>query len=199
MNKSIAASLVALLMAARADAAVDSRFDFDVLLDDQRVGSHSFLVERAADGTHKVTSTAAFDVKFLGFVAYRYRHQASERWAKGCLTQISSTTNDNGSRQQVSGPTQAGCVVTYAYWDPERLLPQRELLNPQTGAIERVQFDTMGEESIVVRGAVIRADRYRLRNGKLAIDLWYSKAGEWLQLDSTTSSKRKLRYRLRDR
>lgn len=199
MNKSFILLLVALLVAVSADAAVDSRFDFDVLLDDRRIGAHSFHVARDADGTHKVTSTAAFDVKFLGFVAYRYRHQATERWARGCLTQISSTTDDNGSRHQVTGPATTGCVVTYAYWDPQRLLQQHELLNPQTGAIDRVQFDAMGEESIMVRGAALRADRYRLRNGKLAIDLWYSKAGEWLQLDSTTDTKRMLRYRLRER
>ena len=88
-----------------------------------------------------------------------------------------------------------GCVVSYAYWDPERLLRQRELLNPQTGQFDPAKIESLGEETIAVRGAQVRADRYRLHGGKLVIDLWYSKSGEWLQLDSTTTSKRQLHYR----
>jgi Family of unknown function (DUF6134) len=199
MNRAITTFLVTLLVAASAGATVDTGFNFQVLLDDRPIGSHRFEIQRAADGAQVVTSTAAFDVKILGFVAYRYRHQATERWAQGCLAQINSTTNDNGRRHKVAHGGLDGCVITYAYWDPERLLRQRALLNPQTGIVDAVQVDAMGEESIVVRGAPVRADRYRLRNDKLVIDLWYSKAGEWLQLDSTTDSKRQLRYRLRDR
>ncbi len=205
---------LALLPVATAAAASDSGFDFDVLLDARPIGTHNFRIQLAADGMQQVSSVAEFDVKVLGVVIYRYRHQATERWEQGCLTQMQATTSDNGRQLRVTGEVRGGrfqviranqsvardgCVISYAYWDPARLLRQQELLNPQTGEFDAVQIESLGEERIDVSGAPTEADRYRLRNGKLAIDLWYSKAGEWLQLESTTDSKRLLRYRLRNR
>ena len=213
MRGSTPTLLISLLLAARAAVASDSHFDFEVLLDDRPIGTHRFDIQRDTDGTRQVSSAATFDVKVLGFVVYRYRHQAVERWAQGCLAQLEARTDDNGRNVLVAGDTRSdgafelrnetsrvardGCVISYAYWDPERLLNQRELLNPQTGDFDPVQIQPRGEETLVVRGAAVRANRYSLSNGKFVIDLWYSKSGEWLQLDSTTSSNRQLRYRLR--
>jgi hypothetical protein len=185
-----------LLLAAGAAPASETRIDFEVLLDSRSVGTHRFDIHRTADGTQQVSSVAAFDVKFLGLPLYRYRHQATERWTQGCLAQIDSSTDDNGRRLQLARRLREGCVSSYAYWDPQVLLRQRELLNPQTGELDQVQVEAMGEEMLMVRGAAQRADRFRLRSGKLVIELWYSKAGQWLQLQSTTDSNRQLRYRL---
>jgi Family of unknown function (DUF6134) len=185
-----------LLLISATAAASDSRIDFEVQLDARPVGTHSFDIKQAADGIYQIRSEAAFDVKFLGIVIYRYRHQATERWSQGCLTQIDSSTDDNGKRARVAKVLRDGCISSYAYWDPQRLLSQHELLNPQTGALDAVQIKPMGEEMLEVRGVPLRADRYQLRSSKLVIDLWYSKAGEWLQLVSTTESKQQLRYRL---
>jgi hypothetical protein len=195
MNASISTLFIALMLAARA-ALGDSRISFDVFLDAKPVGTHRFDILRAADGTQTISSVAAFDVKVLGFVAYEYRHEATEHWRRGCLVGIKSSTNDNGRALQVLREFRDACVTSYAYWDPARLLEQRELFNPQTGEFDRVKIESRGEEAVMVRGTPVRADRYRLDNGKLHIDLWYSKTGEWLQLDSTTPAKRKLRYRL---
>ncbi len=196
MNRSRATVFISLLLAAQA-AVASSSHEFEVLLDSRPIGTHRFDVQRGNDGTHQVTSVAAFDVKFLGFNAYRYRHQATERWSQGCLAQIDASTDDNGKRLRVARELRDNCVSSYAYWDREQLLKQRELLNPQTGEIDAVKFEAVGEETLTVRGASVRADRYRLRSEKFVIDLWYSKTGEWLQLDSSTESKRQLRYRLR--
>jgi hypothetical protein len=204
--------LAILLPASSVVSASNSYFDFDVFLDARPIGTHRFDIVRAPDGAHTVTSAAAFDVNILGFVAYSYRHQATESWARGCLVQIDASTNDDGQNLQVTGVERngrfqlgqvrspvyrEGCVTSYAYWDPQRLLHQRELLNPQTGRFDQVRIESLGEETLAIRGKSVPADRYRLHSGKLAIDLWYSKTGQWLQLDSTTSSKRQLRYRLR--
>jgi len=210
MHRLIATIPIVLLFAGQHASAGESHLEFDVHLDAKPIGAHRFDVVRAADGTHTVSSVADFDVRFFGIPAYRYRHRATERWGQGCLVQIEASTNDNGRSLQVAGGVRSGrfqlgqgkssvardgCVISYAYWDPARLLRQRELLNPQTGQFDAVQFESIGEEMLVVRGAQVRADRFRLRSEKFTIDLWYSKSGEWLQLDSTTSSNRKLRYR----
>jgi hypothetical protein len=195
MNASIPTLCIALMLATRVVAS-DTHLSFEVFLDAKPVGTHYFDVQRAADGTQAIRSVAAFDVKVLGFVAYRYRHEATEHWSQGCLVQMKSSTNDNGRALQVSRDFRDVCVTSYVYWDPARLLRQRVLFNPQTGELDPVLIESRGEEALVVHGLPVRADRYRLDNGKLVIDLWYSKTGEWLQLDSTTASNRKLRYRL---
>jgi hypothetical protein len=188
-------------------------YEFQVLLDDKPIGTHSFRVREESTSTRHVSSDASFDVRVLGITLYRYRHRAEERWQDGCLQGIEASTSDNGDRLVVRGakgtegfrldapanvPVRDPCISTYAYWDPSVLLEQTELLNPQTGKYDAVRVESLGEETVQRRGSAQPARRYRLRGEELTIDLWYSPTGEWLQLASTTSSKRRLLYRLRD-
>lgn len=185
---------------------------FEVLLDGKPVGTHDFHVSRAADGAREVRSEARFDVRMLGLTLYRYRHTAREQWNAGCLRRIDAETRDGGEQVAVQGELRNGrfelvrpvaraskssCLSSYAYWDPALLLAQRELLNPQTGAIDAVQFDALGEEVIAVQGTQRTARRHRLRGADLTIDLWYSPEGEWLQLASAVRGDRQLLYRRR--
>lgn len=185
---------------------------FEVLLDGKPVGVHEFHVSVAADGAREVRSDARFDVRMLGLTLYRYRHTAREQWNEGCLRRIDAETRDGGEQVAVRGELRNGrfelssplaatgaspCLSSYAYWDPALLLAQRELLNPQTGAIDAVRFEALGEEVILVKGMRRTARRHRLRGAGLAIDLWYSPDGEWLQLASVVRGDRQLLYRRR--
>lgn len=181
---------------------------FDVFLDQKPVGEQRFGIHRRGMQVTAVESVAAFEVRVIGIRAYRYRHQDSELWAGGCLQSIRASTDDNGSKLQVAGQRQGdafrldqpttqtlpACVVSYSYWDPVRLLKQQRLLNPQTGALDAVQFESLGVETIQSRGTAVQAEHHRLQGAKFTIDLWYSLQGEWLQLTSTTKSKRMLHY-----
>lgn len=190
-----AALLGALWLSAPAHA-TPARYEFEVLLDGKPVGSHRFEVVPEAGG-RRITSEARMEVKFLGLALYRYRHEARESWRERCLARIDATTSDNGRSTRVNRSADTGCISTYAYWDRDLLLAQRELLNPQTGEIDPVQFESLGSETIQVRGRPVTATRHRLRTEKYTIDLWYSPAGEWLQLESTAGGDRRLLYRLR--
>lgn len=196
-----------LLLAASAHAG--QQYDFEVLLDGKPIGRHGFQIDRGPGGIEQVVSTARFDVKILGLTVYRYRHDATERWRDGCLVAIEARTRDNGEELQVMATEQggalhlqaprtesrSGCVSAYAYWDRDRLLAQRELLNPQTGVFDAVRIEPAGDELLDVRGVQYRAQRYRLRGEALSIDLWYSAEGEWLQLASVARGGRQLLYR----
>jgi hypothetical protein len=186
--------------------------EFDVLLDGKPVGTHRFEVTRTAGGDELVISRARFDVKFLGLVVYRYRHEARERWRDGCLMELEASTDDNGRKLAVRGRADAdgfrlsapregdsrgGCVAAYAYWDRDRLLQQRELLNPQTGTFDLVKFEALGTERIGAGDAQRPAQRHRLVGEALRIDLWYGEDGRWLQLASPARGDRELLYRLR--
>jgi hypothetical protein len=185
-------------------------YAFQVLLDSKPIGTHRFEVTDTQGGVQSIRSDASFDVRFLGIPFYRYRHTANEQWQSGCLKQLQSTTHDNGKDVSVRAVDESGrmrvtrdkqnvelngCISTYAYWNPALLRQQNQLLNPQTGAIDKVRVELMGEESVVIGGVQSIADRLRIRGDAGDIHLWYSKAGEWLQLESVTGERR-IRYRV---
>lgn len=156
-------------------------WDFAVYLDGERVGRHRF--ELREDGAGRVlTSTARFEVTLLGFRAYRYEHEATERWNGDCLAGLVSRTDDNGQRYAVDVKPE-GCEMSFAYWNP-RILARDRLLNAQTGALERVEVATLG------------GGRYRITGAKHPIELTYAPEGQWTALDATLENGRRLSYRL---
>jgi hypothetical protein len=89
--------------------------------------------------------------------AYRYVHDASERWRGNCLAGLTARTDDNGKQSAVQVDQQGervsvvssrgrealdGCVMSFAYWNPE-ILRQTRLLNSQTGQYEAVTIAAM--------------------------------------------------------
>ena len=181
---------------------------FKVLLDDQEVGWHRYLV-RADDEATEVESRAQFDVRVLFVNAYRYRHEARERWRGDCLEGLESRTVTNGTVEQIdavateealvvarrSGETRLpGCVRSFAYWDP-RILQADRLLNPQTGEWLPVRVETRGTEQLNVDGRTVAATRHRLSAPEMQIDLWYA-GGRWVGLEAALRGGRRLRYQL---
>jgi hypothetical protein len=194
------------------------QWNFQVFLDDKAIGYHTFSVQQSGsvqqnDAETRVTSTARFDVKVLFINAYRYVHDDQELWRNACLTSMTATTDDNGKSLRVvavatdsaaglnvnTGKARydlSGCVMSFAYWNPV-MLRQTQLLNAQTGEYDMVNIKLLGDASVRAAGKDLPARRYQLTGKKLQIDLWYSMAGEWLALESTTENGRRLRYVLK--
>ena len=202
--------VAALMLAACVSAAAEQRvWNFRAYLDDAPIGYHRFsLLEQGA--SRELKSESRFTVKVLMITAYRYSHDATERWRGDCLESLTARTDDNGERPSVDAATDGerlavvsargreslnGCVMSFAYWNPH-MLRQTRLLNAQTGEYEAIRISALGDEDIVVRGASIRAKRYRITGSKNPIDLWYSHDDQWLALESTVAGGRRLQYRL---
>jgi hypothetical protein len=181
---------------------------FQVYLDDKPIGEHSFRISDNGE-TRRISSSASFDVDFLFVNAYRYRHSSSEVFRDGCLQEIRATTDDDGKRYRVEGSAvgegfrvehqngveQAdGCLMTFAYWDPD-FLRENRLLNAQTGDIEEVSVQRGGRGNVAIGSGEVSATRYALRTDKLTIDLWYNDALGWVGLSSDTGKGRRLIYR----
>ena len=182
---------------------------FIVTLDDRDIGFHTFSVrQQAAEKT--VAIEAQFDVKFLFFNAYKYRHNTLESWTDGCLRSIQSSTDDNGdvyelegtggqgdfelSRNDESANIDRACIQTFAYWD-SRLLQSGQLLNAQTGELKWVQFEKLGPEPFPFTNRTLASERVRLSMDDREITLWYEQgSGLWLGLETTTEGGRVLRY-----
>jgi hypothetical protein len=186
-------------------------FRFRVLLDDKEIGHHHFRVAEHA-GYQIVDIRAEFDVKFFKIPVYSYDHGNREVWEDGCLDEIVSRTDDNGTVFLVDGEAEdqsfkvitrdqrrqlkSACVMTFAYWNRE-FLQQSHLLNAQTGEYLAVSVDFEGTEQLKIHKNIVPALRYRLRNQeeKLDITIWYEESsGKWLSLESKTSGGRLLRY-----
>ena len=206
---SVTASGAALEFANESAAATVQEWDFRVLLDDNEIGYHRFRLAEEGDRRY-VESDARFDVKFLFFTAYKYRHSNRERWRGDCLASISTETNTNGETVTVVGEqaeetfvveTESGvdelpqCVMTFAYWD-RKILDQTKLLNVQTGELMDVAVEVQNTEVLEVRGEERMAQRYRLLSDGVQIDVWYAPDGEWLALESPAKGGRVLRYEL---
>jgi hypothetical protein len=186
-----------------------SQWDFDVYLNDRKIGKHLFKVSESA-GIKQVQSEAKFKYTILLIPAYRYEHSAAERWSNECLVEIDARTNANGERIEVSGErTGTGfrvlsdnspadlpqCVMTFAYWNPN-FLEQPRLLNPQTGEFVDVTVEKLGNEMLEVRGQTVAATRFKLTAYEIDMTLWYSQDDEWLALESVAEGGHIIRYEL---
>ena len=186
-----------------------AQWDFDVYLNDRKVGKHLFRVSESA-GIKQVQSEAKFKYTILLIPAYRYEHSAAERWSDECLVEIDARTNANGERIEISGArTGTGfrvtsdnypvdlpeCVMTFAYWNPT-FLEQSRLLNPQTGEFVDVTVEKLGKEILEVRGQAVDATRFRLTAYEIDMTLWYSPDNEWLALESVAQGGHIIRYEL---
>lgn len=202
-------ALPLLLLLATSFAQAEVRdWQFRVWLDDREIGRHRFTV-RADGGAREVRSTAQYDVRVLFFDAFRYRHEARERWDDRCLRSLVSTTETNGEKQSVNAVMRGGrlevertqgreahdgCIMSFAYWDP-RILTARRLLNSQTGELVPVTVEARGDETIAAGGRPQQASRYRLEAPDLEIDLWYA-GDRWIALEALVAGGRRLRYEL---
>jgi hypothetical protein len=219
-GKTLALSLSFGLLAtapSHAATAPTGEWNFVASLNDKPIGEHRFNVTGSGD-ERRVVGEANFDVRFIGISAYRYQHKVVEKWRGNCLTDLVSKTDDDGKIMRVRTQTEgegssggeglmvfadnatglsvAGCVMSFAYWNPA-LQTQTRLLNAQTGKLEKVQITRVGSGEIDVRGQSTVATRWRITGATNPIDVWYSATGDWLGLDSTVDGGRKLSYRLK--
>jgi hypothetical protein len=177
---------------------------FHVTADGFSIGTHTFKVTGDADN-RKVKTSAIFVGKVLLIPIYHYEHHDEEAWKDGCLQHIDADTNDNGTTHPVHGHADSqglhlgsgrmlpGCIQTFAYWD-KRFLQQSHLLNSQTGEYTPITTNRLGDEKITVLKQSMDAEHYQLKTPRFSIDLWYSKTGEWLALESLTENGHHLKY-----
>jgi len=183
---------------------------FDVYLDDKYIGEQEFIVDYGRDKT-TVDISASFDVKFLFFNAYQYRHKNEEIWKGQCLHSIRASTDDNGTDYIVNGnrvdnnfvvtsndkkSTLNGCIHSFSYWD-KNIVEKTQLLNSQTGELENITVTNKGLNEILLHNKSVSAEHYILQTKSFELDLWYSSQGEWLSLRSKTEDGNILNYKLR--
>jgi hypothetical protein len=193
------------------DSSEDKRsWKFDVFLDDSKIGYHHFSREHI-DGFEYITSEAEFEVRFMFFTVYHYRHNNTEQWRNDCLVNLESSTDDNGDEQFVTlnrnnqknqiitsktKVTTNDCIRSFAYWNLSQL-DASPLLNSQTGELMDVSLHKLGKETLQTQQPPIKTTRYQLVGDDIKIDLWYTQDNQWLALQSTTENGSLIRYQLK--
>jgi hypothetical protein len=201
-------AFVCALLPHYAGASSSNEWRFEVFLDQDPIGFHHFQLNTSGD-SRELRGEARFTVKLLGFTVYDYSHQNLEQWQNDCLQHIEARTDDNGEDLFVRGSrndeglllqsssgnrNMPGCIMSFAYWNPE-ILSQQQLLNSQTGEYLEVQVEPLGEKTLQLQGREVPALHYRLSTEENEIELWYSSDRDWLALSTTTSGGRQLHYR----
>lgn len=199
-------SLCAMLLPVHASSTSSREWHFEVFLDDKPIGFHRFNLTTSGE-MQELRGEARFRVKVLGLTVFDYSHENVELWQDDCLQYIEASTDNNGSDLSVYGTSDGdslvvrgtesssrlpGCVMSFAYWNPE-ILEQSRLLNAQTGEYLEVSIEPLGEQTLQDRGTT--ALHYRIRSSESDIELWYTSDRDWLALSTITDGGRELRYR----
>ena len=174
-------------------------WNFDVILNDEVIGKHSF--KQVGNESH---SNAKFKFKFM-LMNFSYEHDSKETWNEDCLKSIVSKTNDDGDLFNVSGGKSNGnlkvssngkekslpeCIMTFAYWNP-KILDQKKLMNSQDAEWLDVAIEDFGMETKNVRGREINTQHYTIQANKdgdevFIIDVWYDNNMSLVGLKSPT-------------
>lgn len=206
----LASVVTACLAATNVGASDPHELRFRVLLNDSEIGYHSFrVVERGEEQV--IESEASFDVQLFFVPVYSYRHSNTEVWRNGCLSAIESRTDDNGKEFEVRGTPRdagiriatgedtdvlSGCVMTFAYWNPD-FLAQSRLLNAQTGEYMSVRIESTGQDVLRMGDRRVVADAYRILAPEKRVDItvWYDRdTRRWLALESVAKNGQLVRY-----
>jgi hypothetical protein len=176
-------------------AAAPANLNFRALRDGLPIGVHT--VSFRHDGERLVVTTRIdILVKVLLFTAFSFKHEAEEVWQAGRLVVVRSTTNDNGTRMQVSGAAVSGgfriigeegpylapgeLLTSNMLWDT-RMLRADRLIDVQHGGVIGLAVKPLGAASVETPQGQVRANRHRLITPHYTGTLFHDASGQWVK------------------
>jgi Family of unknown function (DUF6134) len=179
----VIAAIICLI--ALSGAASCETYRFAITRNGDQIGTHSINLNRTGAET-SVSIVTDLTVKVLFVTAYRFQYTASERWLNGRLVALNATTDDNGTRHQVSVVT-AGTtlqidadgktarldrtIIPATLWNPE-LMRRPVMLDTQEGQVLPLTVVDQGPEDLTIDSRVIKAHHYIMKS-KYSQDVWY--------------------------
>lgn len=168
---------------------------YAVLRDGDPVGTQVFQFDGTPDdGTVHVATDVVVKIAFVP--VYRFRHRSTETWRNGHLTELASTTDDDGEQHtltvRATGDTMvvstkedgrhtiAGSLLPASLWNVATVKAGR-LLNTLTGRQMAVSVTDAGPDTVEARGRRATAEHYAL-TGELNRELWYDRTGVLLHV-----------------
>jgi hypothetical protein len=176
-------------------AEVPSRLRFRALRNGAPIGTHT--IDFREDG-ERLTVTTRVDivVKVLLFTAFYVKHEAEEVWQAGRLVSVRSTTDDNGTRLQVSGTAVEGgfrifseegpflapaqLLTSNSLWDTRTLSADR-LIDVQHGGVIGLAVKPLSPAVVETPRGPVRARRHHLITPHYAGTLFHDDNGRWIK------------------
>ncbi len=172
-----------------------NRLGFDIVRSGSTLGTHVLTFSPAGDG---LVVHVAMDLifKIMGMTLYRYSHRATETWAGDQVMALDATTNDNGTKYEVTGRREGNSLVVQGtkmprYVAPPNALPathwnRRELdgpwINPQDGKLLRPKVAAGGIDTIPAAAGTTTHGRHYTLTGDAQFDMWYDDHLGWTGL-----------------
>jgi hypothetical protein len=170
------------------------RFDYDVIRDGDRIGTHSVVFRREGRNLAIATRTD-IAVTLLGITVYRFRYEAEEDWVDGRLNRLVSRTDNDGEALTVHLASTAGRIrgtcngmaldlpadlLPISPWHPD-FIRQSVILDQYRCAQRKVRATDRGIESVSAGTQKIEARHYAV-TGELQRDLWYGPDGQTVRV-----------------
>lgn len=174
---------------------------FQVYRNQNLIGTHELLIKKKNSST-EVNIKIKFDVSFLGFKIYEYRHSNTEKWIENELIFLESSTNQNGKlmsctlkkkggKLDISGTdnivTLDNNILPSSYWNSVLVKKNKQLkiLNTHDCSFINLNVKFLGNEKIY--NDKLFASHYKLRGfessgAEVDIDLWYDKYDNWVKM-----------------
>ena len=172
-----------------------ANLSFRALRDGKPIGVHTVRFRQQGE---RLTVTTRIDiaVKVLLFTAFYLRHESEEVWQSGRLTAVRSTTDDNGTRMQVSGTAVEGgfriigeegpflapatLMTSNMLWDT-RMLGATRLIDVQYGGVIGLAVKALGPALVSTPQGQVRANRHHLITPHYAGTLFHDAEGRWVK------------------
>jgi hypothetical protein len=157
------------------------------------VGRH-VITFSCEDDDLLVETTIAGEVKVLMVPLFKRDGTYREVWRGDRLIAFDSRIVDNGEVYEVRASADAErtiiegrrgrieappSVVSNHPWN-HAVIDRTLLFDAQRGRLQQVEVTPEGIETVTVAGHEVAAQKYRI-TGDLERELWYDKAGDWLQ------------------
>lgn len=186
--------------------------DFTVLRDGDKVGTETLHFAKQAGGAMDVDIKTNVEVSMMFVTVYRFEQRSHEHWNGNRLASLTSTTNDDGTKHDLTVTTDGdGLKVAdngVAKQLPTDLLPaslwndgivaapQATLLNTLDGTAMKVKVADLGTETVDVGSGQVTAHHYAL-SGDLKREVWYDPQGVLVKVRFAAKDGSDIQYVLR--
>ena len=178
-----------------AHAADRDTLRFRALWQGTSIGEHQVAFRREGD---RLTVETQIDItaRFFFFNLFRLQHAAREVWLADRLASVTSTTNRDGVRMEVSGEAIEGgfrivggdgpflaaadLLTSNSLWN-SRIVRETRLIDVQHGGEVGLVARPLGNEQIVTQQGRIDARRYQLITPYYAGSVFYDADERWVK------------------
>ena len=161
------------MAAPQASVPPSGRLTFDVIRNGRDIGDYVVSFRgKGNDLTVNVATDVSVKVPVIGVSAYRFKQDSTETWRGGRLAGLTSRTDDNGKRHDISVGTTS--LIPASLWNAD-LLHSGQVLNTIDGSTDAIRVRKLGAEAVSTGQGQVSADHYAVRGG-LDRDLWYEGA-----------------------